>query len=189
MYAADATTRIMAGPFGEKLCGRFRPCHFDGVCTVVCKLLNIVHPHRAYFGEKDYQQLVIIRRMVRDLNIPVEIVGCPTVRQPDGLALSSRNRYLSDTSRNNAAAIFAAMTEAASRIKQGSRDARPLCDQMRTRLIEAGATSVDYASIVDPRTLDDVPIVDRAVRICVAARFDGARLIDNLAVDDLPPAG
>lgn len=189
MYAPDASTRISAGPRGEKLCGRFRPGHFDGVCTVVCKLLNIVQPQRAYFGEKDYQQLVIIRRMVRDLDIPVEIVGCPTVRQPDGLALSSRNRYLSETSRKNAAAIFAAMTEASERIKQESRDARELCRQIEARLIAAGAKSIDYAAIVDPQTLDDVMLVDRPVRICVAARFEGARLIDNLAVDDLPPAG
>lgn len=183
MYPDHTLTRVAVRRLCEPLCGRNRPGHFEGVTTVVCKLFNIVLPDVAFFGEKDFQQLAIVRRMVRDLNMPVEIVGCPTVREPDGLAISSRNAYLDPDQRSRAASISAALGEAVDAVKQGVRDARELIARVRERIAEAKPVEVEYVEVVDPNTLESVEKIDRPVRMCVAARFGSARLIDNIALD------
>ncbi len=183
MYSRAVLTNIHVAEISEPLCGKSRPGHFDGVCTVVCKLFNIVRPNRAYFGEKDYQQLVIIKRMVSDLSMPVEIVGCEIVREPDGLALSSRNSYLSTTQRRQAPVIQESLKSAADRIRQGDTETESLIRQISRQISEGGADSIEYVSIVDAESLADLEHVDRPARIAVAARFGQTRLIDNLGVD------
>jgi len=183
MYPSPPAISVTAGALADRLCGRHRPGHFDGVCTVVTKLFQIMPAHRAYFGEKDYQQLMIIRHLAGDLNIPIEIVGCPTVRETDGLALSSRNRFLSQKSRKQAACIYAALTAARETIVSGEAEAATIAAGITDRLRAGGADRVDYVEIVDPRSLEPLDRIDRDARICVAARFGGTRLIDNIAVD------
>jgi pantoate--beta-alanine ligase len=183
MYGQAPLTTVTVRDLSAPLCGRFRPGHFDGVCTVVAKLFHIVAPDAAFFGEKDYQQLTLIRRMVADLNVPIEIVACPTVREEDGLAISSRNRYLSPPQRRQAAGLYQALREAAETVAAGQTDAGKLCEAMRRRILDAGPADIDYVTIVDPDTLANVARVDRPVRICLAVRIGGCRLIDNLAVD------
>lgn len=183
MYRPDAVTTVRVGKLSEPLCGAFRPGHFDGVATVVAKLFNVVMPDRAYFGEKDYQQLVVIRQMVRDLDLPIEIVGCPTVREAGGLAMSSRNRYLSVEQRHQALSLYQALTEAQQAVKAGTRNVAMLCDMIRRRILAAGPARIDYVSIVEAASLQALETVDRAARVCVAVRIGGCRLIDNMPVD------
>jgi pantoate--beta-alanine ligase len=183
MYARGAVTRIHVAHLADQLCGRHRPSHFDGVCTVVAKLLNIIQPDRAYFGEKDFQQLAVIRRMVDDLDMPVQIVGCPTVREEDGLAISSRNAYLTPQQRRDATVIHKAMRQVAERVAQGERNMRALAAAARIRIEEGGADAIDYVTIVDPLTLEETLELVPQARICVAAHFGGARLIDNVPLD------
>jgi pantoate--beta-alanine ligase len=179
-------TEVRVARLTETLCGTSRPGHFTGVTTVVCKLLNIVAPDRAYFGEKDYQQLVVIRRMVADLNLPVEVIGCPTVREADGLAMSSRNGYLTDDQRARAPMLHEAMRRAAGRIARDRPPAGRVVEEIGELLRqELPDGEIDYVRIIDPETLEDVESTDRPVRIALAVRLGGARLIDNLAVD--PP--
>ena len=187
MYPARQVVHVTPGALADRLCGRHRPGHFDGVCTAVAKLFQIIPAHRAYFGEKDYQQLVIIRQMARDLNIPVEIVACPTVRELDGLALSSRNQYLSREDRRRAVCIYEALTDARDAIASGKVHAAEIKARITDRLRAGGAEQVDYVELVDPVSLDSLDRVNGAVRICVAVRFGGTRLIDNIAVDAPPP--
>jgi pantoate--beta-alanine ligase len=181
MYpAGPPEIRVDPGPLGERLEGASRPGHFGGVATVVAKLLHAVGPARAYFGEKDAQQVAVIRRMVRDLSFPVEIVLCPTVREPDGLAMSSRNRRLTPEQREAAGCLFLALSEAAELARAGERDAAKLVAAMAR---EVGATllaRLDYAAVVDAETFDDVHEISRPARALVAARFGDVRLIDNL---------
>ncbi len=161
--------------------GAFRPGHFRGVATVVMKLFQIFEPRRAYFGEKDYQQLAMIRRMVEDLNVPVEIVGVPTVREPDGLALSSRNRLLDAEHRRAAPQLYRALRLAAENIAEGERDsARIKCAALAS--LADPLIRVDYLEIVDPVWVEPVSIVDGPVRIALAAYLGPVRLIDNVAV-------
>jgi pantoate--beta-alanine ligase len=167
--------RVSAGPLGEILEGASRPGHFDGVLTVVCKLFLLTRPHLAFFGEKDYQQLALIRQMVRDLEMPVEIRGVPTVREPDGLALSSRNRYLTAEQRQAALALSRALREGAA---QGDADSvRAVAAKF---LSESTGIAVDYLALTDP-SLGPAPSVGPA-RLLVAARVGTTRLIDNVAV-------
>jgi pantoate--beta-alanine ligase len=183
MYRDDARSTVTVSDLTTPLCGANRPGHFVGVTTVVAKLFNIVLPDRAFFGEKDYQQLQVIRRMTRDLDWPIEIVACPTCREPDGLAVSSRNAYLSPAERTQATCLYAAMRDAAAAVATGERNARKLQNAMRERILAAGPARIDYVSIVNPDTLADVAVIDRPVRICVAVHIGPCRLIDNLAVD------
>ena len=183
MYRADATTMVHTSRLTEGLCGGARPGHFDGVTTVVAKLLNIVEPDVAFFGEKDYQQLKVIERMVRDLDMPVEIVGCPTVREPDGLAVSSRNAFLSPGQRDQATCLWQAMNEASEAIASGDRETSRLVRTMERRIRRAGPCTIDYVSIVDCETLQPIDAVTGPARICVAVRLGGCRLMDNIAVD------
>lgn len=186
MYRPGAVTTVRVSGLTESLCGASRPGHFEGVATVVAKLFNIVMPDRAYFGEKDYQQLVVIRQMVRDLDLPIEIVGCPTVREADGLAMSSRNRYLSVEQRHQALSLCQGLTEARQAAAAGNRDARALCDLVRRHILAAGPIEIDYVSIVDAVSLEALPRVDRPARICAAIRIGACRLIDNMPVDAPP---
>jgi len=189
LWAPDVATMYPDGPaatihvagVGEGLDGAARPGHFDGVATVVARLFDQVRPHVALFGEKDYQQLAVIRQMVRDLTLPVEIVGVPTQRDADGLALSSRNVYLSDEERTAARTLPRALGEAAQAIADGAPVAEAL-DRARTRLEAAGFDPIDYVDLRDAETLAPMTALDRPARILAAARIGRTRLIDNLPV-------
>ncbi len=183
MHAGGSKTTIHVSDLTAGLCGQHRPGHFDGVATVVAKLLNILPADEAFFGEKDYQQLVMIRRMVLDFNLPVEIVGCPTVREADGLALSSRNARLSADQRTQATSLSRALFTAADGIAAGGADIAAVRSAIRGDIHEAGPADIEYVEIVDAETLERLTVVDRAARICLAVRIGSCRLIDNVGVD------
>lgn len=168
------------GPLGDRLEGASRPGHFRGVATVVAKLLHAVGPARAYFGEKDAQQLFLIERMVQTLGLPIQIVACPTVREPDGLALSSRNANLGPEERAQATCLFLALSEAAALARAGERDAAALIAAMAREVGAMPLARLDYAAVVDMGTFEPVRTLERPTRAVVAARFTSARLIDNL---------
>jgi len=179
MYPPGFSTRIEVDAVSEGLCGAFRPGHFSGVATVVTKLLNQVQPDIALFGEKDYQQLLVIRRAVRDLDLPVEIQGVPTLREADGLALSSRNRYLSPEERR-AAPVLHRVLDAIARGFASGAEAGPLLAEGRAELEAAGFGPVQYLEIRDAESLSPVERADRPVRILAAAYLGRTRLIDNV---------
>jgi pantoate--beta-alanine ligase len=181
MYPAGSPeVSVDPGALGERLEGVSRPGHFRGVATVVAKLLHAVGPARAYFGQKDAQQLAVIRRTVRDLSFPIDIVACPTVREPDGLALSSRNRRLLPEQREAAGCLFLALSEAAELARGGERDAAKLVAAMAREVGATPQARLDYAAVVDEETFDEVREIARPARALVAAGFDEVRLIDNL---------
>lgn len=180
LYPEGFATSISAGPLASELCGKFRPGHFDGVATVVAKLLLRVMPHVAVFGEKDYQQLAIIRRAVYDLDIPVEIVGAPTVREADGLAMSSRNAYLSKEERATAAQIHATLVSAASALKSRAMPANVLAEGM-SKLTMLGF-KVDYLELRHTDTLAPMSSFKAPARLLVAAWLGKTRLIDNIEI-------
>ncbi len=182
MYPPGATTWVDVEGLTEGLCGAARPGHFRGVCTVVTKLFNIVGPDRAYFGEKDAQQLAVIKRMVRDLDMRLEIVPCPTVRETDGLAMSSRNVRLTPEARAQAPLLYRALTEALVAVENGERDAVRLKAGICGVLADADLARIDYVEVVDAETLQPVVSVDRPVLIAVAVFFGDVRLIDNVTV-------
>ena len=181
MYPQGFATSVRVARLGDGLCGAARPGHFDGVATVVAKLLTQVQPDLAVFGEKDWQQLAIIRRMTVDLNLGVEIVGAPIVRDGDGLALSSRNAYLSAAERIAALALPMALQEAAAHIEAGA-PVDPVLDQAKHRILGTGFTSVDYVAFVDAASLEPLQTLDKEARILGAARIGTTRLIDNFPV-------
>jgi pantoate--beta-alanine ligase len=185
MYPAGFATTVHVAGLSEKMCGATRPGHFDGVCTVVAKLLALVRPDAAYFGEKDAQQLAIVRRMVADLNLGVEIRGCPLVREPDSLAMSSRNAYLSLDERRQALALSAALAEAREALAAGERQAGAVAARVRRRLLAAEGVNLEYVAVVDPDTLDDLERIGDSVLVAVAARVGKARLIDNVLLRGL----
>jgi len=181
MYpAGHPEVTVDPGPLGDRLEGAVRPGHFRGVAMVVAKLFNIVGSSTAYFGEKDAQQLAVVRRMVRDLSLPIEVVGCPTVREPDGLATSSRNAYLSPDQREAAGCLFLALSEAAEMAQSGERDAATLVAAMAREIGATPEARIDYAAVVDEETFEDVGTIAGPARALVAARFGETRLIDNL---------
>lgn len=183
MYTANAEVMVEPGPLGSVLEGATRPTHFRGVCTIVAKLLNITAPDLAFFGEKDYQQLTVLRRMVRDLDMPVKVVGCPIVRECDGLALSSRNVYLSRDERAAATVLYRALRSAETLALDGERDPRMLEDAMRSLVEGEPLASLDYAVVADAATLAPLGRIDGSpVRALIAARVGATRLIDNLAL-------
>lgn len=181
VYADNHSSTVQVTGPTAGLCGAKRPGHFDGVTTIVAKLFNLVQPTRAYFGQKDYQQLATIRRMVRDLDFPIDVVGMPIVREPDGLALSSRNKYLSTEERETALALSRSLAAIASLYEQGERRATVLQEHLRTLLGAAEGVRVDYADVVDAASLTQVgnnPL-DGPLVAAVAAFVGSTRLIDN----------
>lgn len=178
IYGGHHSTSVQPPQVAEPLEGRHRPDHFQGVCTVVAKLLNITDPHKAFFGEKDYQQYLVVRDMVRQLNFPAEIIACPTMREPDGLAMSSRNTYLSREDREVAVAIPRALALAQRLIEASEHDARVVESRMQDAL-QHDRISLDYASIVDVDTLQPLDRITGPVLAAVAARVGSTRLIDN----------
>lgn len=184
MYPEGFDTSITVGGVSEGLEGGSRPGHFNGVATVVAKLLNIVQPTRAYFGQKDAQQAAVIRKLALDLSIPAQIVICPTVREPDGLAMSSRNVYLSLADRQSARVLFRALTLARILVERGERKAEAVREAMRRTIAEEPSAEVDYVSLTDNLTLKEIE--DRLsgeVLASMAVRFGKTRLIDNLVID------
>lgn len=181
MYPSGAPeVTVDPGPLGDRLEGASRPGHFRGVATVVAKLFHAVGAARAYFGEKDAQQLAVIRRMARDLSFAVDVVPCPTVREPDGLAMSSRNRRLTPEQREAAGCLFLALSEAAGLARAGEREAAKVIASMAREVGATPLARLDYAAVVDEETFEDVRQISRPARALVAARFGEARLIDNL---------
>jgi len=183
MYPGPQLTAVtVGGSITEGLCGPFRPGHFQGVATVVAKLLLMALPDRGYFGEKDYQQLQVLKRMARDLDMPVEIVGMPTVREPDGLALSSRNRYLSPEERKTALALYRELTSVADAVRDGRAACAPVAETAARALLTAGFDKVEYLTVVDAETLAPLEHVAGPARVAAATRLGRTRLIDNVAV-------
>jgi pantoate--beta-alanine ligase len=182
MYPQGFATTITVAALGDVLCGAARPGHFDGVATVVAKLLLQVMPEVALFGEKDYQQLQIIRRMVKDLDLPVQIIGCTTIREADGLAMSSRNQYLSKEDRAIAPALYATLQATAKEIQQTPHATAALLAEGANALTHAGFSKVDYLTLCDAETLQPLNAPDRPARLLAAAFLGKTRLIDNIAV-------
>lgn len=189
LYAEGGSQRTLVSVRGlsEILCGEFRPGHFDGVATVVAKLFGVVGPDSAVFGEKDFQQFRVVQLMTRDLAIPVEVVGAPTVRAPDGLALSSRNRYLNDDERARAPAVYRSLQQGAQRLLGGERDFAAI-ERAGGETLRAAGLQVDYYAIRDADDLAAPRAQTREFVILTAARLGGARLIDNLRVPRLTPS-
>jgi len=182
MYPEGFQTEVRVKELSKPLCGRSRPGHFEGVATVVLKLFNITTPDRAYFGMKDYQQLRIIQQLVRDLNLPIEIVACPIVREPDGLAMSSRNVYLSPEERVAATVLYRSLQWAQAQVAAGERDAHVLREGVYQRIAAEPLARIDYVEVVDADTLQPVERIGRPTLVAVAAFFGKARLIDNTIV-------
>ncbi len=186
--ANSELTQVVPPPsMTSVLCGRSRQGHFQGVATIVTKLLNLVQPQRAYFGQKDAAQLAIIRRLVQDLNFPVEIVGCPTVRENSGLAMSSRNQYLTNQEREQAAVLYRSLQRARLAFEAGERLAVPLITLIKQELAMATAVQMEYVELVHPTTLMPLEKVEESGMIAIAARVGAARLIDNILLRDRPP--
>jgi len=186
MYVANEETRVRVGALAETLCGPLRPGHFEGVATVVAKLFALVGPSVAVFGRKDYQQLAIVKRMVLDLFLPIEVIGHPIVREPDGLAMSSRNAYLSAEQRARALCLSRALGAAGAAFQAGERDASRLASLARAE-VESAADSIDYVSVVDADTLRafSEPIATRPL-VAIACRLGKTRLIDNAVLERSP---
>ncbi|RKX56856.1 MAG: pantoate--beta-alanine ligase [Thermotoga sp.] len=182
MYPKDFSTYVEETKLSRYLCGKSRPGHFRGVCTIVTKLFNIVRPTRAYFGQKDAQQFRVIKRMVRDLNMDVELVECPIVREHDGLAMSSRNIYLSGDERAQALALYNSLKLAENLIKSGERDAEVVKNAMKEFLFRYDKVKIDYVEIVDEETLEPVKHIEGKVIVAIACWVGKARLIDNVIV-------
>ncbi|MBN1621550.1 MAG: pantoate--beta-alanine ligase [Endomicrobiales bacterium] len=183
IYSKGYLTYVQVEKMSDALCGRFRPGHFRGVTTIVAKLFNIVMPAKAYFGMKDYQQLKIIERMARDLNFPVEIIPCPVIRERSGLALSSRNQYLSRDEFNKSSKIFEALKIAEGLIKdQKVKEAKKVAQKIYSHIKKIPNAEIDYIRISDPETLESVTFISLPVLIAVAVWIGRARLIDNIVI-------
>ncbi len=180
IYKPGFQTYVEVEELGKRLDGASRPGHFRGVATVVAKLFHIAQPHRAYFGQKDAAQLAVIRRLVRDLDFPIEIVACPIVREPDGLAMSSRNAYLGAEERRAAAVLYRSLTQARRCYESGERSGPALRGTLLDTLASEPLARVDYAEVVDPDSLLPLARVDRRALAAVAAWFGATRLIDNV---------
>ncbi len=187
MYPEPPLAFVDVTRVSEKLCGQFRPGHFRGVATVVLKLFNLIQPHRAYFGEKDAQQLAVIQRMVRDLNLPVEVVPVPTVREDDGLALSSRNRRLSAEERKIAPILYQALLAAQQLIGSGATEAAEVQAVAKAVLAQQPLVRIEYLEVVNPEDMQPVERVDGPVRVAAAAWLGPTRLIDNVLCRPGPP--
>ena len=183
MYPEEIYTFVNTSVLDNNLCGLKRPGHFRGVCTVVSKLFNIVNPHRAYFGKKDYQQLAIIKKMVKDLNFDVEIIGCDIIRSEKGLALSSRNSYLSELEKEESLILSKTLKLMADKIATGEKNSKVLIDFAIENIHSVASTKVDYIKIVNNETMEDLEIINRNALIALAVFInDKVRLIDNLEI-------
>lgn len=179
MYAKDFTTGVTMSVLSETLCGKTRPIHFGGVCTVVAKLFNIVAPDKAFFGQKDAQQLAIIKRMVRDLNFNIEVIGCPIVREDDGLAKSSRNTYLSPEERKAALCLSKAVFSGEKMCREGERDAKKVVDAMKEIIEGEKLARIDYVEAVDAVNMQPVSKIEGDTLFAMAVYIGKTRLIDN----------
>lgn len=179
MYFEDFSSYVDINGLSDELCGKSRPVHFRGVCTVVTKLFNIVNPDRAYFGEKDAQQLAIIRRFVRDLNIDVDIIGCPIIREEDGLAKSSRNTYLSNEERQAALILSQSLNLAKDAINSGERDSKAVIDLISKNIEKEALAKIDYVEVVDSLSMKPVEKIEKSVLVAIAVYIGKTRLIDN----------
>ena len=184
MYAPDFCTWVDMDVLNEKLCGKSRPIHFRGVCTVVTKLLNIAAPDKAFFGQKDAQQLAVIKRMVRDLNMDVEIVGCPIVREEDGLARSSRNTYLSAEERKAALILSRTIALGQKLVQEGEKDANALVEAMKRNIESEPLARIDYVEAVDGINMQPVDKLEGSVLVAMAVYIGKTRLIDNFILED-----
>ncbi len=182
MYHSENLTLVNVERITEPLCGQSRSGHFRGVTTVCAKLFNIVQPDIAFFGRKDAQQAVVVKQMVTDLDMPLKIVICPTVREPDGLAISSRNKYLNAKQRKQALCLYESLQKAKKMVKGGVTDPAKVTRQMKEIIQKSGPAKIDYVEIVDARTLEEVQKIDRKVLIALAVRIGPARLIDNIVL-------
>ena len=182
VYPTSFATYVAVEGLTTRLEGASRPAHFRGVTTVVLKLLNIVQPERAYFGQKDAQQLAVIRRMVRDLNVPIEVVALPIVREADGLAMSSRNVYLTSEQRAAALALSASLRRAQQSYAAGERDAGAIRAQIEAQIAANPLANIDYVSVADPDTLEEITTITGAALVSLAVRFETTRLIDNVVL-------
>lgn len=183
MYGDNFYSFVDMDVLTQELCGLTRPVHFRGVCTVVTKLFNIVAPDRAYFGQKDAQQLAIIRRMVKDLNMPIEIIGCPIIREEDGLAKSSRNTYLSTEERKAALVLSRAIFLAKEMIEKGERSAKLILEAMIKEIEKEPLAKIDYVKAVDFATIQQTDYIKGEVLIAIAVYIGKTRLIDNIVVN------
>ena len=183
MYPEDFKTVVSVKKITEIMCGKSRPGHFDGVETVVLKMFNIVNPDRAYFGQKDAQQLAVIKQMVKDLNLDVEIVPCPIVREQDGLAMSSRNVYLSEEERKSATVLYRALNLAKEMIEKGQKDVSSIKRAMEEMILKEKYTKIDYIEFVNNDTFEIISKVEGKVLIALAVFVGKARLIDNIVVE------
>lgn len=183
MYLPDRSVLVTENSLSRCLCGAARPGHFDGVCTVVMKLFSAISPDRSYFGQKDYQQLQVIRRMARDLDLAVEIVGCPIIREPDGLAMSSRNIYLGEEERREALALSRSLDVAESMVNNGETSSELILRKVRSVIASSSMVILEYAEIRDAEDLSAVETIDGRAVCALAARVGRARLIDNRVLE------
>ena len=183
MYFDDFSTYVDSNGLTEELCGKSRPTHFRGVCTVVSKLFNIIPANRAYFGEKDAQQLAVIKRMVRDLNFDIEIVGCPIVREKDGLAKSSRNTYLSVTERAAAVILNRSLEKAKDKLNSGERNSGQIINLIVDNIESEKLAKVDYVQVVDSLSMEVVGIIEKTILVAIAVKIGKTRLIDNFTFE------
>ena len=183
MYPHGFQTTVSVSQLSQHLCGLSRPGHFDGVATVVCKLFNITKPHIAIFGQKDYQQLSIISRMVMDLNMDIQIIGVPTVREPDGLAMSSRNAYLSQDQRPSALCLKQSLDLASRLVEEGHQKASDIKKAVEDLIRSHPYTKIDYVSICDPVTLEEIDHVEKSTLLALAVKVGQTRLIDNCILE------
>jgi len=189
MYPQGFQTSVRVAELARNLCGQFRPTHFEGVATVVAKLFNCTRPHCAIFGEKDFQQLVLIKRMVADLNFNIHIIGAPTVRDQDGLAMSSRNAYLRPAQRTAALSLWQALQTARQMCADGEQSAATLIAAAHEVIRAAEPDQIDYIKVCDAETLEDIALISRRAVMAVAVYFGKARLIDNAVLDAPAPRG
>lgn len=183
MYPAGYQTAVTVEKLTQTLCGASRPGHFRGVTTIVAKLFHLTQPHRAYFGLKDYQQCKVIEKMVKDLNFDITIVPCPIVREPDGLAMSSRNAYLSPAERQAALSLNRSLRHAEEIVRQGERDARIVRAQVEAMIAAEPLAQIDYVELVDAETLQPVERMEQKTLVAVAVKIGRARLIDNTVLE------
>ena len=181
MYPEDYKTWVNVDKITQILCGKSRPAHFKGVTTIVAKLMNIVNPYKMYLGEKDFQQLKVLNQMAQDLNFRTQVIGCPIIREKDGLAKSSRNKYLSPEARKNALSLYKSLQLAQERFTKGISDSRKIISEM-TDVIKKNNGIIDYIEVVDSNTLENLSELEKGCRILLAVKIEKTRLIDNIEI-------